>query len=29
VMLSNGVNEIATFDAGFDRLAGITRVPMP
>ena len=29
VMLNNGVSEIATFDAGFDRLAGITRVPMP
>jgi predicted nucleic acid-binding protein len=29
VMLNNGVNEIATFDAGFDRLVGITRVPMP
>ena len=26
VMLNNGVHEIATFDEGFDRVAGITRV---
>jgi predicted nucleic acid-binding protein len=26
VMLNNGVAEIATFDEGFDRVAGITRV---
>lgn len=26
VMLNNGVTEIATFDAGFDRIDGVTRV---
>lgn len=28
VMLDNGVTEIATFDAGFDRIFGITRFRM-
>jgi uncharacterized protein len=28
VMLNNGLREIATFDQGFDRVAGIARVPM-
>ncbi len=28
VMLNNGVHEIATFDEGFDRVAGITRLQM-
>lgn len=28
VMLNHGVTRIATFDAGFDRIAGLERVPM-
>jgi predicted nucleic acid-binding protein len=28
VMLENGVTRIATFDAGFDRVPGITRVAL-
>ena len=28
VMLNNEVREIATFDTGFDAIAGITRVPL-
>lgn len=28
VMLNNGVHRIATFDAGFDRIEGIERVPL-
>ena len=27
-MLNNGIGEIATFDDGFDRIAGITRIRM-
>ena len=29
VMLNNGVEEIATFDAGFDRVPGIRRLDLP
>jgi hypothetical protein len=28
VMLNNGIGQIATFDEGFDRIAGVTRLPM-
>jgi len=28
LMLNNGIEQIATFDEGFDRIAGVTRLPM-
>jgi uncharacterized protein len=28
VMLNNGIEEIATFDAGFDSITGVMRVPL-
>ena len=29
VMLQNGITDIASFDQGFDRIAGVTRVDLP